>query len=264
MTVIIDLVVVALILIIALVSAKQGFVRVLVQSVGYILAGVLAMAISTPLANTTYDKFIEKPVVDAIVDVFDDVVEENNDILEEQIGDKNVLEENNIDQNILNDMVDQEVVDKVLDSLPDFLRTEEIESVTTSVTEFTGNISNYMSDGVEGVAKAASKDIVKPLACNIISLLYSLIILSILSAVVNFIAGVVDKKISIGKLGKYNHILGGGIGVIKGAFIVGIVCAVITLIVSFTGISIFCFTPENIEKTYIFEFLSDILFKFYK
>ena len=42
MAIVIDLIVVAIIAVIALVSAKHGFIKVFVQAIGYILAGMLA------------------------------------------------------------------------------------------------------------------------------------------------------------------------------------------------------------------------------
>lgn len=264
MAIVIDLIVVAIIAIIALVSAKQGFIRVFVQAVGYILAGILAFAISTPLADTTYDKFVEKPVTDAIVGVFEDFIEENSDMIEEQIG-ENVDNQVNTDGETPQiEGVDQELIDKLLGSLPDILPKEEIESVSTSVTDFTDNITTYMSEGAESMAEAASKDIIKPLASKVIALIYSIIILSILSAIVNILANILGSKIVIGKLDKYNHILGGALGIVKGAFIVGIVCAVVSLVVRLTGVSIAFLSPENIEKSFVFEFLSDLMLKFYK
>lgn len=260
----IDLIVVAIIAIIALISAKQGFVKIFVQAVGYILAGILAFAISLPLANTTYDKFIEKPVVDAVVGVFEDIIEENSDMIESQIG-ENINNQTVLDgETVQIEGVDKEILDKFLDSLPDILPKEEIESVSSSVTDFTENITTYMSEGAESMAQAASRDIIKPLASKIISLIFSIVILSILSALVNILANVLGSKIVIGKLDKYNHILGGVFGVVKGAFIVGIFCALISLVIGLTGLSIGFVSSENIEKTFIFEFLSDIMFKFYK
>lgn len=264
MAIVIDLIVIAIIAIIALISAKQGFVRVFVQAAGYILAGILAFTISVPLANTTYDKFIEKPVVDSIVGVFEDIIEENSDMLETQIG-ENVTNQATLEGEVPQiEGVDKEILDKFLDSLPDILPKEEIESVSSSVTDFTENITTYMSEGAESMATAASQDIIKPLASKIVSLLYAMVILSVLSAIVNLVAKILGSKIALGKLDKYNHILGGVIGVVKGAFIVGIICALISLVIQLTGVSLAFLSTENIEKTYIFEFLSDIMFKFYK
>jgi len=250
------LIVIAAIAVIAFISAKQGFVKVLVQTVGYILAGFLAIAISMPLANVTYDKVIEKPLVDSMVGVFEDFIEENGDMVKEQ------FDENN--QAITDDAANQEIVDKVLASLPDILPKKEIKSVSTSLTGFAENITTYMSEGAESMSQAASNDIIKPLACKVISLLYSVLILSILSAFVNMLAKLCSSKISLGRLDKYNHILGGAFGAVKGAFLVGVVCVSVSVIIHWTGIKVLFISPENLDKTFVFEFLSNVISRFYK
>ena len=63
---ILDLIVVAIILFCILHSAKKGFVKVVVGVVGLIAAYMLAFTVSTPLANITYDKFIEPTMVNAV------------------------------------------------------------------------------------------------------------------------------------------------------------------------------------------------------
>ena len=55
MNFVIDLIVVAIIAVCAVVSAKRGFVKVLVEAVGFVAAIILTFTISTPLSEATYD-----------------------------------------------------------------------------------------------------------------------------------------------------------------------------------------------------------------
>ncbi len=256
MAFLIDLIVIAVIAIIALVSAKHGFIKVFVQAVGYILAGLLAVAISLPLANVTYDKVVEKPIVDSMVGVFDDFIQENKSTIEEQLNENN--------QESLGEEKTQEMIDDVLNKLPDFLPKKEIKNVSTSVSGFAENITTYMSEGAESMAKAASQDIIKPLACKVLSLLYSVVMLSIFSVLINFAARILSSKIKLGRLEKYNRILGGAFGAVKGAIFVGLACVSISVIVNWTGLSVLFISPENLEKTFVFDLLSNIMLKFYK
>ena len=255
MSIVIDLIVVAAIAIIALISAKQGFVTVCVQAVGYILAAMLAFAISVPLASVTYDKVIEKPIVDSMVGVCEDFIEENQSMLNEG------LDENS--QTVADDSSNQKIVDEIINSLPDILPKKEIETASDSISGFAENITTYMSEGAESMAYATSKEIVKPLACKVVSVIYSAIILSSLSVLINIIAKFLGSKIVLGRLEKYNRIFGGVFGAVKGAVLVGIVCAVVSAIINFTGISILFISPKNLDKTFIFEFLADLMLKFY-
>ena len=63
MSIVLDLIILAIIIITAYISAKKGFVKVLVETVGFVLAIVIAFTVSTPLAEITYDKFIEPTII---------------------------------------------------------------------------------------------------------------------------------------------------------------------------------------------------------
>ena len=63
MNFLLDLIVLAIIAAVALISARRGFVRVAIELVGFIAAIFITFTISTPLASLTYDKIIEPPIV---------------------------------------------------------------------------------------------------------------------------------------------------------------------------------------------------------
>ena len=66
MGIVLDLIVIAIILIFCLISAKKGFVKTIVEAVGVVAAIILAFTFSSPLAATTYDKIIEPPILNAV------------------------------------------------------------------------------------------------------------------------------------------------------------------------------------------------------
>jgi uncharacterized membrane protein required for colicin V production len=222
MWVVIDLILVAVILIFALISAKRGFVKVLVETVGFIAAVVVAFTISTPLAEVTYDKIIEPPVVKAAVNAVGESAEH-----------------------------------EAWNALPEFLMNNDIFG--TQINSFTEKITANLSLGVETAVKTASQDIVKPVATKIFSLLYSVILVLVLSILVKFLAKLINGMFSFSVIGSLNRTLGGILGAVKGIVFVLIACMVISLIISFTGKPFFIFTEENINNTYIFKFFTDIL-----
>lgn len=219
---IIDLILVAVILIFALISAKRGFVKVLVETVGFIAAVVVAFTISTPLAEVTYDKIIEPPVVKAAVNAVGESAEH-----------------------------------EAWNALPEFLMNNDIFG--TQINSFTEKITANLSLGVETAVKTASQDIVKPVATKIFSLLYSVILVLVLSIIVKFLAKLINGMFSFSVIGTLNRTLGGVLGAVKGIVFVLIACMVISLIISFTGKPFLIFTEENINNTYIFKFFTDIL-----
>ena len=68
MNFLLDLIVLAIIAAVALISARRGFVRVAIELVGFIAAIFITFTISTPLASLTYDKIIEPPALKAVED----------------------------------------------------------------------------------------------------------------------------------------------------------------------------------------------------
>ena len=65
---ILDLIIVLIIVFCAIISAKHGFVRTVVEVAGFLAAFVIAFTISSPLANATYDKIIEPKIVENVQD----------------------------------------------------------------------------------------------------------------------------------------------------------------------------------------------------
>lgn len=69
MSFVLDAVVIALIAIFAIIAAKKGFVRSLIEFVGYILALIIAVTVSGALADLAYAQAVRPAVVDAVTSV---------------------------------------------------------------------------------------------------------------------------------------------------------------------------------------------------
>lgn len=225
MAILIDLIVVAIILFFVFTSARRGFVKVLVETVGFIAAVILAFTISTPLAETTYDKIIEPPVLKAAVNAVGESAEH-----------------------------------EAWNALPDFLINNESAFFGTTVNSFTEKITANMSEGIENAVTTASQEVVKPVASKIISLLYSIVLVIVLSVVVKFLARIINKLFSFSVVGSLNRTLGGVVGAVKGFIVAFILCAVVSLILSFTGKPFLIFSEDTINQTYLFKFLTEIIF----
>lgn len=216
MSIVIDLILLAVILVFTLISAKRGFVKVLVETVGFVAAIIVAFTISTPLAEVTYDKIIEPPVVKAAVNAVGESAEH-----------------------------------EAWNALPEFLMNNDFFG--EEINAFTQKISENIAEGTETAVKTASQEIVKPIAVKIFGLLYSVILVLVLSILVKFLAKLINGMFSFSVVGTLNRTLGGVLGAVKGIIIAIVICMVISLIISFTGKPLFIFTEENISNTYIFK-----------
>ena len=65
MGIVIDLIVLAIIGLFVLICAKKGFVKTLIESVGVILAIVVAFLITQPVSEAIYDSFIEPSIIES-------------------------------------------------------------------------------------------------------------------------------------------------------------------------------------------------------
>lgn len=218
---VIDLIVIAIITVCVLLSAKKGFVKTVVGVVGFIFAAYLTFTISTPLAGATYDRIIEPPIVEAAAGAV---------------------------QNTQND---------IWEALPEFI-TDNATKLGISSEDFKGSISSNLVDGAENAVKTASQDVIKPIIIKILGLLYSVVIMVVLMFVVNILASFINKLFSFSIVGKANKILGGIIGLPKGIIFAMLFCMIVSLIVRFSG-GILFFTNENIDKTILFKFLANII-----
>ena len=220
MGLVLDLLVVVIISIFAFISAKWGFVRTLIEIVGFVLVVLLANSLSTPLADITYDKTIEPAIIKSIdgmkvedVETIDLNDKEFPPLIKRVLGDKNVI------------------------------------------ANFEKEITSDINNGIDTAVRNSSQNVIKPVITSILSVIYVLLISIILMFVVNILAKVINKLFSFSIVGKLNSTLGASLGVIKGIFIAFVVCTLISLIVSFTQNGFLIFTKDTIESSYIFKLL---------
>ncbi len=219
--VLIDVIIIAVIGVFVYVSARRGFVRVLIETVGFVAAVIISFTICTPLSNLTYDKIIEPPIITTA----------SNEV-----------------HNSIN-----EATDSIIDKLPDYLKDYLIKS---GIKE---NLISQNEDKIESGTYDFLADIsqnkIKPVVTKIMATVYCAIILTVLLIAVKILARIFNKCFSIKQIAKLNTALGGLCGLIKGTAFVLIICFIIWLLIPITDNGIWIFSAQNIDKTYIFRFL---------
>lgn len=226
MSYILDLIIILIILFFIISSARRGFVRVLLEVIGFILAISLTLTISTPLSRVTYDKIIEPSLL------------------------KTANEENT--ENI------QEIVDNAWEALPGFI-TINAQRLNLNTEDISRTVTENMQDGTQAALKATSQKIIKPIAVKVLGLCYSTILLGILFFVVRLLAKSINKLFSFSLVGKINKTLGGAVGLLKGIIFAAFFTALISLIISFTENGFWIFTYENIANSYLFKLFTGII-----
>jgi uncharacterized membrane protein required for colicin V production len=225
MSFIIDLIIVAIVLVTVLISAKKGFVRLVVEVVGIIAVLIFATAVSTPIADYTYQNIIEPPIVSSANKIVIDSSEEK--------------------------------VDDVFENLPPFVKANA-DSFGITREKVKETIVDTSGEKTEEILLKISQDLVKPVAMTVLEAFYAVIIILLLSVVVKIIANLLNKAFSFSIAGKLNTSLGGALGAVKGLVIAVIFCKIVTFIIPLTPNGIWIFNSENLAKTFIFEFLNNI------
>lgn len=229
MSIILDLIALAIIVITVLISAKRGFVRTAVELVGFIAAVFISFTISTPLANATYDKIIEPSILSSVNSVADTAADNSA----------------------------AAAVDSFWNEMPGWIKGG-IERAGISKESLDGSITANIGNGVASAAESASQSVIKPAVTSMLTLVYQVISLIILLIIVKPIAKLINKLFSFSIIGTANRVLGGVVGVPKGIIYAALFCLLITLIVSFTSNGFLIFTNETIEQSLFFSFANSL------
>lgn len=225
MNIIIDLAVVLIIGLFVFLSAKKGFVKSVVETVGFVAAIVIAFSFSGTISEWGYNTFIEPSIIEMV---------------DEQAK----------------DLPSGAEVSVSLDKLPDFV-VKNAEKFGLSLDEFSAvNGEEIVANGVETV-KETVIGIVKPVSTKIISAVAFVILAVVLVIVANFLAKVINKLFSFSVIGTVNRVLGGILGAVKGLAIATVICMLIAFLAGLGG-GFLIFTDEVINSTFLFKTLANI------
>ena len=227
MSIILDLIVLAIIVLTVLLSAKRGFVRTAVELAGFIAAVFISFTISTPLANTTYDKIVEPTILSSVTSAVGTVTEDSAAV----------------------------AVDGFWDGMPGWIRSG-VEKSGVSKESLNGSITENIGNGVQSAVETASQSVIKPAVTSMLALVYQVISLMVLLILVKPLAKLINKLFSFSIIGTANRVLGGVVGIPKGIIYAIAFCLIIMLIVSFTGNGFLIFTGETMEKSMFFSFVN--------
>lgn len=222
---VIDLILLAIIAIIAFMTAKQGFVRAAVSAIGFIVAIMVAFSLSTPLAQITYEKAIEPAIV-------------------------NSVSEGTVDNT-------STAIDKVWESMPKVI-TNNASNFGISKESLEKTISQSAKNDAQTIVTDLSKKVVSPLVVGILKTVYAVILVFVLSFVVKILAKLLNKMFSFSVVGKFNTFLGGVLGIFKGLSSAVVLSEAILLLTSLTKNGIWIFNSANIDKTILFKFLTNV------
>ena len=217
----IDIVLVLIVLFIIWRAAKKGFVRSLIELVGYVLAAIIAFTAGEMISDTICQNYVSPAIVS---------------VVSENIKDGS-----------------ETTVSDVFDALPGYVKNiAKLADITEDTVQ--EKVSGSLSNSTDNIAKAIS-DLVIPIVKSAIKLCASLILFVLLMIVVRLLAIAVNKAFDIPLLRTLNKTLGALLGVIRALVTVCILVLIVRLCMNISGNEFLIFNEETINSTFIFKLL---------
>lgn len=201
MSIILDVILIAVFAAYVITAAKKGFVRTLLELVAVVAAIFLSFQISPVVSQTVYDGFVEKEIVNA---------------LEEQINE-------NVDA-----LSVTETANAVLDSIPDFA-VSLASSAGVEISTIKDQIASQKIDS-QNLAQSLVDKIAEPIVVGALTIIIFILLAVVLMIVLKFVAKLISKLFNIPLVKSLNKSLGGVLGAIKGALVVVVICTALRFI----------------------------------
>lgn len=228
MSVLIDIIVIALSCAIVYFSAKKGFVRIFISVLGYVLAFIIATAISKPISAAVFDNMVKPAVVSNINKALPDT----SGITERAAA------------------VDQ-AVDEIFDNIPEFA-AEYLENSGMSRGEIADSVDGIVSADTQSIAEGIVDALIKPLVINLLEMIVFLVLLTILTAAFRVVSKPLQRIKNIPLIGPLNSFLGGVLGILRASLTIYVLAAAAKMFVVLTGNSNEVLNETVISSTYIF------------
>lgn len=196
---VLDGLVVAIVVVFAIISAKRGFVRSILGLLSLVICIAVVSTYGKTVSDATYDLLLKKSVENSITEKLDEHTSEVNK------------------------------VDVVLSALPKPVRST-VESSGVDFNKLKGIVST--SDDNRKTAESISNDVIKPVAASMLLIIVDAVMFAALMILLRFFNKFVCTLFKAPVLNQVNKFLGVILGIIKGLAISVIVCSVITYIVS--------------------------------
>lgn len=223
MSIVLDLIVVAIVAIFVFTTMRHGFVKSFLNLAALILTVVIVSSCGKILASTAYDAFFKKSIQKTV-----------NESVSSASG------------------VTEVDIKTTFDKLPALVRNSaENAGITTE------KLTKTVGTSKEKLASTIENDVIRPVACSFIQIIIQILLFALLmflfSLVIKFLCTLFKAPV----LSHVNKALGALLGFVKGVVIAAIVCCLISYVVSVSRNGEFLiFTKSAIDQSVLFKALS--------
>ena len=227
MSLVIDILILAIILVAVIVGYKKGFIKISVVSLGFVVSFVLAFTLSSTVANYTYDTFFKDKMVSTV-----------NNALEKQ-------------GNVAIDTA----IDELFSSNEMIIKMAEISEISADdiKPEITSN-----SNEITTVSQYIEQEVIKPSITFMLRIVFMILLFIILSLLFNILSKLLSKTFSLTVAKKADPIVGGILGLILGIVFSIMFCILLDSAISLFPEGFFGITAETRDASYLYRFVNYI------
>lgn len=211
---ILDVIVIAVVGYYAYISAKRGFVRTLIELVGFVAIFLIITKAGTPLSEKLFDMAFRDSVLSKVQTAVEDSAAQGAQAV-------------------------NEVLPGFVINGAEFLGIDMDKALTAG-------------DTTAALAEGITDNVIRPVITSLIYAIISLLLFGVGMYLVRILARTVNGLFKISFVGVVNRLLGAVLGLGKGFVVAFVLCLIITVSVAFTENGFLFFTKENIEQSVIF------------
>ncbi len=227
MSLVIDILILAIILVAVVVGCKKGFIKISVTAVGIVLSFIVAFAFSATVSNYFYDAILK----DKMVSVVSNALEEQGNIA--------------IDS----------AVDNLFSSNKMILKMSNICDV--SADDIKLEISGDSSE-IATVSQYIEGEVIRPTLTFMLRVVFVILLFIILSILFNLLSKLLSKTFSLTVAKKADPIVGGILGLFMGLILAFIFCILIDTAISLFPNGFIGISAETRDNSYLFRLINYI------
>ena len=205
-------------------SYRKGFVQSMVQLVGWIAAIVVSFTLSAAVSPVLFDSFAAEPLKQSVANTLQ---HDASSTVEEQ-------------------------VDNILDALPsslaNVLHADELSD------KLVADLNSTLEQSAQSVAESVVTNVVRPIAVSLVQFLLFIVLFILCMIAVALLKRVIKPITKLPLIHQADGLLGGVVGIVKGALIVWIAVEILQLF----AVSNVLITVDQLRETTLANWVSNL------
>lgn len=201
MSLVLNIILVAIMALTVFLGYRRGFVRTMIQLVGWVAALIVALTLSTPAATFAFDNFFAKGLETQLTETFNGIAGEPSAMLEQMVEKLPAP------------------IASALENNPHVLETLE-------------NLDESTANTAQSLASSVVDTVIRPLAVSLLQFLIFLVLFLLLLVVVRLLEKLVKPICKLPLIRQADGILGAVLGALKGAVFVLLLTALLQWLVT--------------------------------